>query len=240
MLEPTADELAFYNNVTQLASDLLKISVQIVGLNNDPKMISVILYKRLCSNQQVYTLLWKRETFLESEIILRSALECAICISANKAMRAEFVDLLRGDAAYTILNQCKMHSRNGNTELAKDGMEIYETIKSSLPAGLKLASLKWEELAHKGGVPHLYSYYRMLSGFSAHVTGFSVHRGVSAVNKPDFEPMLEDDDKRIYLMMMANVMLQGAKRHAEMIEAEPQIQRAAALTEELATLSAYL
>lgn len=47
MIEPTRGELAIYDDISKLGERLWDISTAIEGLNTDPKMFSIMLYKRL-------------------------------------------------------------------------------------------------------------------------------------------------------------------------------------------------
>jgi hypothetical protein len=237
MIEPTRDELEIYNDISKLGRSLWDISTTIEGLSTDPKMISIMLYKRLWSNQRGYTALWKLNLDLEANIVLRSAVESAICIAANARLKDEFVLLISRDAAATIQGQIKVHRENEAFNLVKEGEATLRFLQAKLPAGVKPAVLRWKELAEQGGVPQLYSFHRMLSSVSSHVTGMSILRGVTNDSMEADQKEISGLERKMHLMMMAGAMLQGARLHSIMIEAYRDLETATALTERLATLS---
>lgn len=239
-LKPTSDELAIFNEISQLGASLWAKSLEVEGLSSDPKMFSVMLFKRLWSNHRGYAVLWNNGLNLESDIILRSGLEAAICIAANFRLRADFVRLMRQDAAFTLQGQIKLHRNEGDSELVREGEAVLRNLQARFPIGSKAAKLDWKSLAEQGGVPELYSWHRMLSGVSSHVTGLSVLRGV--IGAPD-DGMAETQSefrgltRKMHLMMMAGATLQGSMLHAGMIEDEAQVQAALALTHRMDGLS---
>ncbi|MFL0412499.1 hypothetical protein ACH0CP_02715 [Sphingomonas sp. 179-I 2A4 NHS] len=237
MIEPSADELTIYDDISKLGERLWKISTSIEGLNTDPKMSSIMLYKRLWSNQRGYTALWKMNLNLEANIVLRSAVEAAICIAANAKLREEFVLLMSRDAAATIQGQIKIHRDNEAYELVKEGEATLRLLQSKLPVGVKPATLRWKELAEQGGAPQLYSFHKMLSSVSSHVTGLSILRGVTNERMDAEQREISELERKMHLMMMAGAMLQGARLHSVMIEAYAELEIATILTDRLATLS---
>ena len=180
--EVTQDELDLFDDISGLARGLWQKSLKVTGRFTDPKMISIMLFKRLWSNHRGYALLWVNRLQLESDIILRSAIEASICIAANWVLKDEFGRLLHRDAAFTILGQIKLHRANGDFESVQQAEAVLRDLKSRLPADAKPLGLKWESLAQVGQVPHLYAWYRGLSGTSSHVTGASILTSVSDVN----------------------------------------------------------
>jgi hypothetical protein len=155
MTEITAEELSIYNEISELGASLWDASQRVVGLNTDPKMFSVVLFKRLWSNHRGYTVLHNNSLFLEADIILRSGLEAAICIAANFQLRDEFVLLMRRDVAFTLQGQIKVHRDSGFTELVKDGEARLRQLLASMPPGVKPAKLDWSNLAQQGHVQKL-------------------------------------------------------------------------------------
>jgi hypothetical protein len=237
MLEPTKDEIAIYGDISQLGAKIWKLSTGIEGLSNDPKMFSIMLYKRLWSNHRGYTALYNLKLSLEANIVLRSAVETAICIAANYRLQREFVILMRRDACHTIQGQIKVHRENGASDTVKEGEATLRYLQSFLPEGAKAAKLDWKKLAEQGGVDQLYSFHRMLSGVSSHVTGLSILRGVTNGKMDAEHAELGALERKMHLMMMAGAMLQGSRIHAGMIEAYAELEHAVALTERLATIS---
>lgn len=196
-----------------------------------------MLYKRLWSNQRGYTDLWKMNLNLEANIVLRSAVEAAICISANAKLREEFVLLMSRDAAATIQGQIKTNRDNEAYELVKEGEATLRLLQAKLPVGVKPATLRWKELAEQGGAPQLYSFHKMLSSVSSHVTGLSILRGVTNDRMDAEQREIRELERKMHLMMMAGAMLQGARLHSVMIEAYAELEIATTLTDRLATLS---
>lgn len=237
MIEPSADELAIYDDISKIGERLWRISTAVEGLNTDPKMLSIMLYKRLWSNQRGYTALWKMNLNLEADIVLRSALEAAICIAANAKLREGFFLLLSKDAAATIQGQIKIHRDNQAYDLVREGEAALRLLQAKLPVGDKPATLRWKELAEQGGSPQLYSFHKMLSSASSHVTGLSILRGVTNEPMDANQREISELERKMHLMMMAGAMLQGARLHSVMIEAYAELEIATALTDRLATLS---
>ena len=239
-IKPTSDELVIFDDISRLGASLWAKSREVEGLNSDPKMISIMLFKRLWSNHRGYAVLWNNALNLESDIILRSGLEAAICIAANFRLRADFVCLMRQDAAFTLQGQIKLHRNEGDGELVQQGEAVLRDLQARLPAGSKAAKLDWKSLAEQGGVPELYAWHRMLSGVSSHVTGLSVLRGVTEVPNDGMAVMqseLQGLTRKMHLMMMAGATLQGSMLHAGMIDDEAQVQTALALANRMDGLS---
>ncbi|VXD05321.1 conserved hypothetical protein [Sphingomonas sp. T1] len=226
MTDPTMEEVALYNDVTALGKDLWDISKEIEGLTNDPKMLSIMLFRRLWSNHQGYTLLWKSEMNLEASIVLRSAVEAAICIAANKSLGAEFVILMLQDTASTIEGQISVQDSHFGGKSVKEAKEVLQIIKAKMPANTVSKRLNWPNLAKKGGVDILYGFHRMLSAGSSHVTGISILRGVTSVGLKTDMIAVEALERRIHFMQLAWTTLLGVQLHAEMIGADAVAQRA--------------
>jgi hypothetical protein len=236
-VEPTGDELALFDDISTFAGSLWKKSRSISGLTTDPKMFSVALFKRLWSNHRGYTLLWNNSFSLESDIILRAALEAAICLSAISKLKGEFVILMRQDAASTVQGQIKSHRDDGDTEGVRDGEDLLRTLLKGLPEGLKAARLNWKELASRGNIPLLYTWYKQMSGVSSHVTGLSVIDAFGGKGLDDKHDELRKLNRKMHLMMMAGATLHGAARHAEMINDLVELENALALMDRMNALS---
>jgi len=235
----TEEEYAIYEEISRLAHSLWQLSLEVVGLNNDPKMFSVMLFKRLWSNHRGYTLLHNNSLSLEADIILRSGIEAAICIAANYQLREEFVTLLRKDTAHTVKGQIKIHRTNGDNELVKEAEELLRSLQSKFQQGEKAARLNWKELALAGKVPDLYNHYKNLSGLSSHVTGMSILKASVSFNVSDLEEQrfLDGITKKMNLMMMAGATLQGAMLHSAMIDSQELSVTAIALLDKLNLIS---
>tara|TARA_B100000678_G_scaffold10173_1_gene8312 strand:- start:5900 stop:6631 length:732 start_codon:yes stop_codon:yes gene_type:complete len=218
---PTNEEIAICNAVSELGASAWKASIDQEGLNTDPRMMSVMLFKRLWNNHKGFLVLWQKNLPLEAAIVLRSGIEAAICITANRAMKDRFVELMRLDAAFTVKGQAKRYREVGDIEAAGEAQLTFEHLIATLPKGSKPASLKWKDLADEGGIPSLYTYHRMLSGASSHVTGMSILRGVthdeeSALLQAEYDALT----RRLHLMMMSFATLHATQIHALMIGAE--------------------
>jgi len=235
MTEITSEELEIYDEISRLADALWKESVKLEALNRDPKLFSIMLFKRLCSNHRGYTVLHNNNFFLEADIILRSGLESAICIAANFQLRDDFVTLMKSDAAHTILGQIKLHREAGAKDLVKDGEATLRFLKAKLPEGMKPNRLNWKTLAQQGKVPQLYEFHRMLSGVSSHVTGMSVLKGIIGADGSgeDAQDELRRISKRMHLMMMAGATLHGSMLHAAMINEEVHAKHALSLLDKM-------
>lgn len=236
-IKPTSDELALYDDISKLAERLWGKTVGIRGFNTDPKMYSCVLFKRLWSNHRGYTLLWKNNFRLESDIILRSALEAAICLSALAELKEEFVLLMKQDAAYTITGQIKIFRDNNEVDLVRGYEEELRRLQNGLPAGAKAIKLDWKQLAASGNVPRLYDWHRDLSGVSSHVTGISVLDGFGGEGLNETQQEIRKLHRKMRLMMMAGATLQGSMRHAAMIMDESEVEAALVLINRMNSVS---
>ncbi len=232
-LELTQAELAIYDEISRLAIGLWDASKNVSGLNTDPKMFSIMLYKRLWSNHRGFTILWNEGLLLEADIVLRSGIETAICIAANFRTGADFIQLLRRDAAHTLQGQIKLHRANGEHDLVKEGEETLRDLQKRFGPGEKAERLNWKSLADQGQVPQLYDFHRMLSGVSAHVTGLSVLRSLAG----EGADALRLHTKKMHLMMMAGATLQASMIHAGMIGDVSNVEAASELTDRLNAIS---
>jgi hypothetical protein len=235
--EPTADELALFDDISALAVALWGNSVGITGRNDDPKMFSIMLFKRLWSNHRGYAVLWNARLQTESDIILRSGIEGSICLVANYVLREDFVRLMLGDAIFTLKGQIKMYRDQGSVAMVQKSEAVLRSLLKRLGDDTKPARLDWKGLAEAGGVPRLYAQHRQLSGLSSHVTGASILTGVAPADRPNPAANLRPMQRKIHLMMMAGASLQGMWRHAEMIADEQGAEDAVALLSRLANLS---
>lgn len=222
--ETTQDEAKLYDAITALAQTLANFSNGLEGLNTDPRMFSAMLFQRLWSNHRGFTVLWNERRFLEADIILRSGIETAICIAANFRLKDEFVNLMRLDAAHTIMGQIKIRRREGDIEGEREAQAMLRTFQDKLPEGKKPAKLDWANLADAGQVSQLYDFHRHLSGVSAHVTGFSILQQVSGDGLEVPWTETQALQKQRHLMMMAGATLQATWIHAAMID-QPEICR---------------
>lgn len=144
---------------------------------------------------------------------------------------------MKRDAAFTLQGQIKSHRDAGDTEMVRGTEEALRPLLAGLPNGVKAAKLDWKALAATGKVPMLYSWHRMLSGVSSHVTGLSILTGVSGEGFDDKQEKLKNLARKMHLMMMAGATLQGSMCHAGMIDAQRELEDALALTDRMNALS---
>jgi hypothetical protein len=234
---PTQDEIELFDEIGNLAEELWGKSKDIAGTMADPKMISVILFKRLRSHYIGYTALWKNRCYIEGEIIVRSAIETAICIAANSKLGNEFPRMMRRDAAATLKGQIKLHQEEGDLESVESAEAALHFLEAKFEDGEKPAYLQWKSLAEAGDVPLLYSFYKMLSGISSHVTGLSIIRGVGDEETEAAQASLLALSKRNYFNMMAGAGLNGTLIHAGMIDDAASVENALGLIHKLNDLS---
>lgn len=238
--DTTPEEASLFNDTTQQAAVLWQKSKGLRGLSTDPKMFSVMLFRRLWSNHRGYVILSNNNLQLESDIVLRSGIEASICLAANHAMREAFVDLMHGDAIFTMKGQIKIHRVHGSMEMVRESEEVLRDLQSRFHGKGKPAQLNWQKLARRGNVSHLYSWHRMLSGLSSHVTGASVLTGVAPADDPD-NPAAElaSLQRKMHLMMMAGATLQGSLRHAGMLNDEEAARATVTLLSRLGDISGH-
>lgn len=234
--QPKPQELAIVGDISRLGHALWGRTLTLRGLNNDPKMISAMLYKRLWSNHRGFLVLYNGGLTLESDIVLRSGIEAAICIAANYHLRDRFTALLRADAVFTLASQIKVHRAAGDQDLVKDAEATLRVLQAGLPSGSRARKLDWAQLASEGQVQELYGFHRMLSGVSSHVTGVSVLRGVADADE-EGDDRLDSISRRTHLMILATATLQGAMLHAGIIDDEQLVLEATGLLEKFAVVS---
>ena len=238
--EITVEERALFDDASAHAALLWELSKNLEGMSDDPKMFSVMLFKRLWSNHRGYALLWKAGLQLESDIILRSGIEASICLAANFELRGDFIAMLKGDAMFTVKGQVKLHRDEGSWDLVRESEAVLRHLQSHLPPGTKTCRLDWRQLAELGRVPQLYGWHRMLSGTSSHITGASILTDIEPVHGPNPAAELRPFQRRMHFMMMAGATLQGALRHGGMIENDESLEETVALLTRLADLSSGL
>lgn len=238
MSEPTAEELAVCNEISQLGADTWAASLQIEGLNTDPKMFSVMIFRRLWSNHRGFLVLWDANLLLEASIVLRSGLEAAICLAALPTLGEDFIELMRKDAAFTVQRQQKKLLEDGDEEAANEASGHLDMLLAQLPEGSKPTALHFKTLAEAGGVPQLYFAHRHLSGTSSHVTGLSILQGVVSDDASEaLQAQLTGLTRRMHLMYMAGATLHGTALHCQMIEATELTDRANTLIHQMNQLS---
>lgn len=233
----TLDEAGIFNDITALGASLWAKCQNVEGLSTDPKMFSIMLFKRLWSNHRGYAVLCNNALQLESDIILRSAVEASICLAANHELKAKFVALMHGDAIFTLLGQIKIHRDEGSLDMVRESEAVLRHLQARFPTVTKPARLDWKRLAEHGKVPQLYGWHRMLSGLSSHVTGASILTAVAPAEGPNPAEELEPLQRKMHLMMMAGTTLQGSLRHAGMLNDPEGVERTVTLLNRLGDLS---
>jgi len=235
--ESTIDELSLFNDITAHASSLWDKSRDATGRSDDPKMFSIMLFKRLWSNHRGYIILWNSNLQTESDIVLRSGIEASICLAANYELRDKFVQLMHGDAIFTLKGQIKMWRDEGSLDMVSQSEAVLRDVQSRFRGDTKPTRLNWKSLAEQGKVPDLYGWHRMLSGLSSHVTGASVLTAVAPADRPNPAAELGPLQRKMHLMMMAGATLQGCLRHGGMLDDEPALTETVALLTRLGDVS---
>lgn len=232
-VELSNDELQLFDDISALVEVLWGKTVAARFRNDDPKSFSSVLFKRLRSNHRGFAVLWKHRLALESDIILRSGIEASICLAANHTMQERFVRLLKQDAVATIQGQIKVQSGPLGGGFVIDAEAMLLNLQAELQAGEKGAKLNWQTLATEADVPQLYSWHRMLSGLSSHITGVSLLTGFDLPGSTE----LADLQRKMHFNMMAGATLMGTMRHAAMLDALPEAEAALLLFDRMSEVS---
>lgn len=215
---PTSDETTLFDEVSALAERVWNQSKGISATIENPKSIAVALFRRLRANNRAYGVLWKNSCYGGGEIIVRAAVETAICIAANSKMGDEFPRLVRRDAAATLQWQIKLYRETGDTEMVQSSEAYLRFLQAGFAVGEKAIKLDWKSLADAGGQPLLYHFYKMLSGMSSHVTGISLIREIGDSETEEMQAVMQGLSKRNYFNMMAATTLNGSLMQAGMID----------------------
>jgi hypothetical protein len=168
-----------------------------------------MLFLRLRTNLRGYMLLWRDGSYLNADILLRSMVECTICLAAISAMGASFIDQLRADAASSLKGAIKVWRDEGFIELVQGGEKHLREVFGA-ETGEASGPLNWKELAEKAGHPRLYNMHRMLSMASAHVTGLSLLRMIydpAEGSAPDTNRLNESSGSYNFAVMASTVAL---------------------------------
>jgi hypothetical protein len=181
--------------------------------------------------------LWNAKLQLEADIILRSAIEAAICIGANRVLKGEFSKLIRGDLVATLKSQVKRFRDDGDIENVQ--LAEAELRKQMFAAPDRPRAFDWKELATIAGQPLLYATHKTLSMQSSHVTGLSLMRGVVGA---DGDGTAEQNEllaigRKMHLMALAGAMTQSVLVHAGIIGADELVVQAADLAARLNEIS---
>jgi hypothetical protein len=215
---PTQNETALFDDISALAEKVWDKSKEISGTIADPKFVSVVLFRRLRANHRGYAVLWKNGCQIEGEIIVRAAVETAICIAANFRMGDKFPRLMRQDAAATLQGLIKLYRETDDTEIVKKSEAALRYLQAGFADGEKAVKLDWKSLAEAGGQPLIYHFHKMLSGVSSHVTGLSLIRDIGGADTEETQTILHGMSKRNYFNMMAGATLFGTLIQSGMIE----------------------
>ncbi|WP_088185651.1 hypothetical protein [Sphingobium sp. Z007] len=234
---PTADEIAIFNEIGLLAEKIWERSKGYEGTIADPKLVAMILFRRLRAHHRAYAILWQNGCYGEGEIIVRSSVETTICIAANLRMGGEFPHLMRRDAAATLQGQIKVHREAESEAMVKSTEAALRYLQAGFAEGEKAAFLNWKGLAEAGQVPQLYGFHKMLSGLSSHVTGISLIRGIGDHKLEEMQNVLFAVTKRNYFNMIACATLNGSLIQTSIIDDAELALEALALTERMNELS---
>lgn len=179
-----AKAAALFNETNRLGRALWEKSEEVSGINSSPKMVSIMLFRRLWSHHRGYALMFNDNLNVEADILLRSSVEAAICMAANYHLPDGLWHPLKQDALHTVLGQVKQFRDADDVELVKETEAMCRWLRKDLPADAKGKKLDMNDLAEGGKVPILYHLYRGLSGTSSHVSGLSIMRGVVTEENP--------------------------------------------------------
>lgn len=162
------------NDIGDLIDRAIARADNMQGTTHDPRIISIFLLRRLRGHRNAFATLTNGQLHLDAEIIVRAAIETAICLGNLDKRGEAFVEDLRSDAARTIKGQIPIWS-DVDSELgreAADGLDLL--FGATRSDGGKHKSFEWSTLATQAVLPELYRWYKHLSGTSVHVTGVSV------------------------------------------------------------------
>lgn len=229
--DPYAKLEAALGDIAAIGNSLGEASMKVRVKGDDPKAMSLALYWRAWSNFRAFTMLWKEDLILEAEIIARSTIETAICLANLAARRQAFLDDLAADMSHTIGGQVKM-MRRAQYDFSE---EIATTWAAELAT--KGVRLDLEKLANEGDVKELYTYHRVLSAMSVHITGMSIGRHTPLAGEgDDAEKALEETkeaDRRRAVVWMLPAMAATLMAHAGMIDDKVNMYRVAGFLEKL-------
>lgn len=229
-----------FNEATRLTAALWETSRKIQGCNSDPKMISIMLYRRLHSHQRAFAVLYNEHLNIDADNAVRGTLEAAICIAANFHQEGGIWHQLRLDAIKTLIGQITMFKDMGLKDLEIEAERQRREFMKGLPEGSKGEKLKMDGLAAIGQVPDLYRWYRQISAVSTHVSGMSILRGVVPGGSPDVPDPITTLTRRLYPFWQLGAVILASRLHASMIEDDASEIVAADLVRRLDERSAEL
>lgn len=230
-----------YADLGALCARMWEHSTTLSGLSNDPKMVSIQIFKRVYGHARAFSLLWNNRLNLDADIVLRSALEAAICLANLEARRSEFVADLRSDAASTTKGQIPFWFERDARAAADARSQSDELFGRRGASGQQHARLDWKSLATGAGLPDLYAFYRHLSGTRAHITGLSMISDTVVVGVDGYEEQvlsLQRLQRENALRMMCGALQISCNRHAVLIDVQYFVDEALTLMDRMAALSA--
>lgn len=228
-----AEDAILFNETNRLGTALWAKTLEAEGLNNDPKMVSCTLYKRLWSHHRGYALLYKDGLVVESDTLLRSSIEAAICLCANFHTEGGLWTQLKQDALHTLTAQIKQAREINDKELERDGEKARRWLASRMEPDTKARKMEMKDLADDGKVPMLYRFYRGLSGTSSHVTGLSIMRGVVTRDEPNMQEAWTDFTQKTHHLWQIAAVLQGSFCHALLLDDDDLAETSIALAKRL-------
>lgn len=228
-----ADDAILFNETNRLGEALWAKTLRTEGLNSDPKMVSCTLYKRLWSHHRGYALLYKDGLVVESDTLLRSSIEVAICLCANFHTEGGLWTQLKQDALHTVTSQINQAREVDDKDLERDGEKARRWLASQMEPNVRARKLEMKTLADDGKVPMLYQFYRGLSGTSSHVTGLSIMRGVVTPDEPTMQEAWTDLTKKTHHLWQIAAVLQGSFCHALLLDEDALAEASIALAKRL-------
>ena len=229
-----------YDQLGRLAERLWISSKQIETQPSDPRTVSNQLFKRLVHNRRAFSLLWQGRLTTDAEVILRTAIEAAICLANNAARPTEFYEALRSDAARTLRGQIPIWA-SVDPELGEDARADHDQIFGARnPNGKHWDGLDFKLLAERANISKLHDWHRTLSGTAAHVTGISLITDSLIVGDADHAELIAESRRRrrrLSLTWMAGVMQISCRSHAITLGLNDFVAEADELTATLNKLS---
>lgn len=203
--ERRAQWLPILNALGAIGEELYALSTMVTGKAVDPQQISARLLRRLFGNANAFTVLIQHDHDLEAQMVLRHAIEAAICLAMLSTDEGEFVQNLLSDTAWTVIGQLPYWVPD-EAERAVQKQAVLDQFGAKNAAGDNHSGLAWNKLAKAGGVPHLYGFYKNLSGTAAHVSGLSSMIGMANTGREQLEAnsrLAEELQAESALSMMA-------------------------------------
>lgn len=221
----------FANDQQKIGAKLSGLTGGWTGLNTDPRLFSCQLFHRLWAHIRAFNLLFSHRLTDDAEIVLRSAVEVAICFASLNSKPVEFVAAVREDAASTTRGQVPLWTQ-ADAQLGADATANIDAVFGAPADGKKHRRLNFSALADAAGVARLHDWHKHLSATAVHVTGLSLMKSVDDSLQNEWKSV-----RRGYALGQSCAVFQlGMTVHAEMIEASEIAAELAALAQRLATL----